>query len=57
MSRATILAYCVVPLLLMGVTGTVSGETYQVIDVTDGCIIQGVANWKGEVPDLPEIQP
>ena len=39
MSRATILAYCVVPLLLMGVTGTVSGETYQVIDVTDGGII------------------
>ena len=57
MSRATILAYCVVPLLLMGVTGTVSGETYQVIDVTDGSIIEGVANWKGEVPDLPEIQP
>ena len=56
MSRATILAYCVVPLLLMGVTGTVSGETYQVIDVTDGGIIQWVASCRGEVPNLPEIQ-
>jgi hypothetical protein len=35
MGRATILAYCVVPMLVMGVTGTVSGEIYQVIE--GGC--------------------
>lgn len=56
MSRAKILTYCIVPLLMMGGTGTVSGETYQVVDVTDGGSIKGVASWKGEVPDLLEIQ-
>lgn len=56
MSRAKILTYCIVPLLMMGVTGAVSGETYQVMDVKDGGIIKGDASWQGEIPDLPEIQ-
>jgi hypothetical protein len=36
MSRAAFLTYCVVLMLVMGVTGIVSGEVYQVINVTDG---------------------
>jgi hypothetical protein len=40
-------------MLVMGVTGTVSGEVYQVIDVTDGGTIKGVASWKGDIPELP----
>jgi plastocyanin len=29
------------------------GEGYQVIEVTDGGTIKGVASWNGEIPDLP----
>jgi len=53
MSGVRILTCCLVLMLLMGVTGTVSGETYQVIDVTNGGTIKGVATWKGEIPELP----
>ena len=53
MRRAAILACCVVLMLVMGVRGTVSGEVYQVINVTDGGTIKGVASWKGDIPELP----
>ena len=53
MSRAKVFRGCVVMVLVMGMTGTVSGETYQVIDVRDGGTIKGVASWKGEIPELP----
>lgn len=53
MRRAAILACCVVFMLVMGVRGTVSGEVYQVINVTDGGTIKGVASWKGDIPELP----
>ena len=57
MSGVTALIYCTVALLVMGVTGTSSvpvlAEQYQVIEVTGGGTIKGVANWKGEIPDIP----
>jgi hypothetical protein len=53
MRRATILAFCALPMLVMGVTATVLGETYQVVDVANGGTIKGVATWKGEIPELP----
>ena len=42
--------------LFLGGTGPVFAEQYQVIDVTNGGTITGVATWKGEVPDLPPIE-
>jgi len=53
MRRATILAFCVVPMLVMGVTATVLGETYQVVDVANGGTIKGVASWKSDIRELP----
>ena len=44
MKRATIPVYCIVPKLVMGVTGAVSGETYQVINVTNGGSIKGIVS-------------
>ena len=42
--------------LLVGVSRPVWAEPYQVIDVTNGGTIIGVATWKGEVPDFPPIE-
>ena len=42
--------------LFLGVSGSVFAEQYQVIDVTNGGTITGVATWKGEIPDLPPIE-
>jgi hypothetical protein len=60
MSRATTLTSWVVPMLVMGLIGAgvgpVFAEPYQVIDVTNGGTITGVAVWKGEVPELPPIE-
>lgn len=42
--------------LLLGVSAPVLAEPYQVIDVTNGGTITGVATWKGEVPELPPIE-
>jgi hypothetical protein len=42
MRRARILFYCIVPKLVMGVTGAVSGETYLVVDVTNGAASKGL---------------
>lgn len=53
MNRARILTYCLVSMLVIGVTGTASGEAYQVINVTDGGTIKGIASWKGDIPELP----
>lgn len=53
MKSSTILVFCIVAMLVIGATGAVSGEPYQVITVTDGGTIKGVANWKGDIPDLP----
>jgi len=60
MSGAKTLASWMVPMLVMGLIGAGAGpafaEPYQVIDVTDGGTITGVATWKGEVPELPPIE-
>ena len=60
MSRAKTLTSWMVPLLVMGLieaaSGLVFAEKYQVIDVTDGGTITGVATWKGEVPELQPIE-
>lgn len=53
MTRARTVIYGVVLMLVMGVTEAVSSEVYQVINVTDGGTIKGIANWKGEIPELP----
>lgn len=53
MRRGKILTYCFISVLAIGVTDAFSGETYQVIDVTDGGTIKGVVSWKGEIPELP----
>ena len=42
--------------LFLGVSGSVFAEQYQVMDVTNGGTITGVATWKGEIPDLPPIE-
>lgn len=42
MRRATIPVYCIVPKLVMGVRGAVSGETYLGIDVTNGAASKGL---------------
>jgi hypothetical protein len=60
MSEATTSASWMVPILVTGLIGVGAGpifaEPYQVIDVTDGVTITGVATWKGEVPELPPIE-
>ena len=60
MSRAKTLTSWIVSMLVMGLIGAGAGpifaEPYQVIDVTDGGTITGVATWKGEVPELPPIE-
>ena len=60
MNRAKALTYCIMAMLVMGVTGTsprpVFAEQYQVIEVTDGGTIKGVATWRGEIPTIPPIQ-
>jgi hypothetical protein len=60
MSRAKTLTSWIVPMLVLGLTGAGAGpvfaEPYQVIDVTNGGTITGVATWKGEVPELPPIE-
>src|ERR1700675_4486460 len=38
---------------LLGVVSSALGEGYQVIDVSNGGTIKGVASWNGEIPDLP----
>jgi hypothetical protein len=57
MSRAKPLTAWMVSMLVMGLTGAgvgpVFAEQYQVIDVSDGGTIKGVASWKGEIPELP----
>jgi hypothetical protein len=44
MRRARNLFYCTVSKLVMGVRGAVSGETYLVIDVTNGGSIKGIVS-------------
>jgi len=60
MSKAKIFTYWLVSMLMMELMGTGSGlamaQPYQVVDVTDGGTITGVATWKGEVPELPPIE-
>ena len=60
MRLAKTLTYWMVSLLMMGLMGAGAGrvfaEPYQVIDVTDGGTITGVATWKGELPDIPSIE-
>ena len=60
MNRARTLTGWIVPMLVMGLTGagssSVFAEPYQVIDVTDGGTIIGVATWKGDIPELPPIE-
>jgi hypothetical protein len=60
MSRARTFTSWMVSMLLMGLTGAGAGpilaEQYQVIDVTTGGTITGIAVWKGEVPELPPIE-
>lgn len=60
MSNATTFTSWMVPMLLMGLTGAGAGpvfaEPYQVIDVTNGGTITGIAVWTGEVPELPPIE-
>jgi hypothetical protein len=48
------MALCI--FLLLGVSVPVLAESYQVIDVTNGGTITGVATWKGEVPHVPPIE-
>src|SRR5438094_669574 len=38
---------------LLGVTEAAFAEGYQVVDVTDGGTVKGLASWKGEIPELP----
>ena len=61
MSRAKTHTSWIVPMLVMGLIGAGAGrvfaEPYQVIDVTDGGTITGVATWNGELPELPAIEP
>jgi hypothetical protein len=55
-AKATRLTYYMLPTLVMGLIGMASAETYRVMEVTDGGSIRGVASWKGDIPELPEIQ-
>ena len=60
MSRGATLTYWMVSMLVIGLIGAGAGpifaESYQVIDVTNGGTITGVALWKGEIPELPPIE-
>ena len=60
MNRAKTLTSWIVPILVMGSIGAGAGsvfaELYQVIDVTDGGAITGVATWNGELPEIPRIE-
>ncbi|MEP6933155.1 MAG: carboxypeptidase regulatory-like domain-containing protein [Nitrospirota bacterium] len=60
MSRAKTLTSWIVLMLVIGLIGSGAGpifaEPYQVIDVTDGGTISGVATWKGDLPELPPIE-
>ena len=40
---------------LLGVVSSALGEGYQVIDVSNGGTIKGVAIWKGEIPTIPPL--
>ena len=42
--------------LFLVVPRPVWAEPYEVIDVTNGGTIKGVATWKGEIPDLPPVE-
>lgn len=53
MARAKTLIYSLVLMLVTGVAEAASDEVYQVINVTDGGTIKGVASWKGDIPELP----
>jgi hypothetical protein len=59
MKRAKTLTYWIVPMLVMGLTAIGSAplraEQYQVVNVTDGGAIKGVASWKGDIPALESI--
>jgi hypothetical protein len=55
--RLSSLVFCSVlgTCLFLGPSQSVFAEEYQVIDVTDGGTIKGVAAWKGEIPRIPPI--
>lgn len=57
MSKLMTFAYCLVAMSVMELigigVGPIFAEEYQVIDVTNGGTITGVAVWKGEIPSLP----
>lgn len=55
MTRAKTLLCGVVLALMMGAAAAASEEVYQVIDVTNGGTIKGVATWKGDIPELPRF--
>jgi len=60
MSRTKTLTSWMVSMLVMGLVEAgaepIFAEPYQVIDVTDGGTITGVAVWKGDVPELQPIE-
>lgn len=60
MSSAKPITSWIVSMLVMGLVEAGAelsfAEPYQVIDVTDGGTITGVAVWKGDVPELPPIE-
>ncbi len=60
MSSAKTINSWIVSMLVMGLieagAGPIFAGPYQVIDVTDGGTITGVAVWKDEVPELPSIE-
>jgi hypothetical protein len=60
MSRAKTITSWIVSMLVMGLVeagaGPIVAEPYQVIDVTEGGTITGVAVWTDEVPELPSIE-
>jgi hypothetical protein len=42
-------------LCLLGLVNSALGEGYQVIDVSNGGTIKGVAIWKGKIPTIPPL--
>ncbi len=40
---------------LLGLVSSVLGEGYEVIDVSNGGTIKGVATWKGKIPTIPPL--
>ncbi|MBI3806916.1 MAG: hypothetical protein HY281_05290 [Nitrospirae bacterium] len=42
-------------LCLLGLVSSALGEGYQVIDVSNGGTIKGVAIWKGKIPTIPPL--